>query len=247
MGEIIYQQTKFGQTINITGPLRPDRISDKKRVSLIIPTMNEEKNIPHVLSNIPSVVDEIIIIDSSSDRTVAVIKELCPRARIIISEPLGKGNALKLGFANATGDVLVMMDADGSMDPMEIPRFIAPVMNGYDASVGSRIMGGSEDLTLLRRFGNYSFVNLVNFLFNTQLTDLCYGYRAFKKSTIEKIAVETNGFEVETVQTIMMAKLGMKMCEIPSYERSRIHGSSNLNTFRDGLRILHHIYKEWKS
>lgn len=214
------------------------------KVSLVVPTMNEAKNIPHVFSQIPDLVDEIVVVDSSTDNTVDMIRKMRPDARIFSEKPNGKGNALKKGFEYATGDIVVMIDADGSMDPHEIPQMVQPLMNGYDVVKGSRFLGGSEDLSALRRFGNFCFVSLVNILYDTDYTDLCYGYRAFRKSALDRLKCVSDGFDVETEQSIMMKKLDMKVCEVPSFERNRIYGTSNLRTFCDGKKILIRILKE---
>lgn len=215
-------------------------------ISLVVPTMNESKNIPHVFSKIPPIVTEIVVVDSSKDDTVDVILQYAPHAKIIKTKPRGKGNALKLGFDNATGDVIVMIDADGSMDPGEIPDFVRPLLHGFDVVQGSRVLGSSDDLTPLRRFGNYMFVSLVNNLYKAEYTDLCYGYRAFRKEALDKIEFDSDGFDVETELTIRMKKIGLKICEVPSHETPRIHGESNLSTFGDGWKILGRIFKELK-
>jgi glycosyltransferase involved in cell wall biosynthesis len=221
--------------------------SKNKKISLIIPTMNESKNIPYVFGKIPPIVDEIIVIDSSQDDTVEVIKAVTPHAKIIRTKPNGKGNALKIGFQNASGDIFVIIDADGSMNPDEIPRFIEPLFNDCDVVQGSRILGGSEDLTLFRRFGNFIFVTLVNTIFDCNYSDLCYGFRAFKKEVIAQIKILSDGFEVETELSIKTRKSGFRICEIPSFEGRRIHGTTNLKAYRDGLRILLRIFKEWET
>lgn len=139
------------------------------------------------------------------------------------------------------------MDADGSNDPREIPILIDPVLNGFDVSKASRLLpgGGSDDFTPFRRFGNKIFVTMVNAMYNTNYTDLCYGYRAFKKEALEKINCVSNGFEIETEQSILMAKAGLKIKEVPSFEAKRKYGDSRLNSFRDGWRILAVIINEY--
>jgi len=214
------------------------------KVSLVVPTMNEASNIPYVFSKIPEIVDEVVVVDSSKDETVEAIKKIRPDAKIFMEEPKGKGRALKKGFEYATGDIVVMIDADGSMDPTEIPVFVTYLVDGYDAVKGSRILGGSEDLSLLRSLGNLFFVTLVNILYDTDYTDLCYGYRGFRKDALEKLKCVSDGFDVETEQSIMMKKMGLKVCEVPSYESRRIYGTSNLRTFGDGKKILLRILRE---
>jgi glycosyltransferase involved in cell wall biosynthesis len=226
-----------------------DIYNQEKKVSIIIPTMNEAPNIRHVFPYIPQFVDEIIVIDANStDGTIDEILKFRKDAKIIIEKsPAGKGHALKIGFENATGDLIIMMDADGSHDPKEIYKLIEPVLNGYDVSKGSRLLpgGGSDDFTLCRRFGNLMFVTIANALHGSHYTDMCYGYRAFKRDAIKKMCCKSNGFEIETEQSILMTKCGLKIKEVPSFEAERKHGKSNLRTFRDGWRIFSIIIKEY--
>jgi glycosyltransferase involved in cell wall biosynthesis len=224
----------------------PHRAADP-RVSVIIPTKNEEENLPFVLPALPQVVDEVVIVDAGSrDDTVAVALHLRPDARIVYQTGMGKGNAVACGLAAASGEILVMLDADGSTDPGEIPAFVEALLAGADFAKGSRYMGGggSEDLTHIRRWGNACLVGLVNMLFRVRYTDLCYGYNAFWRKCLPALAVDCAGFEVETLVNIRAAKAGYAIAEVPSVERERIHGLSNLHPVRDGLRILRTIIRE---
>ncbi|MCE8426169.1 MAG: glycosyltransferase family 2 protein [Candidatus Methanoperedens sp.] len=220
----------------------------EKKISIVVPTLNEGPNIKHVFSNIPEFIDEIVVVDgNSTDGTREEIKKYRNDAKIIIENRRGKGQALKTGFENASGDIVVIMDADGSHNTKEMPRLLKPVLDGYDASHGSRMLpdGGSDDFTTFRKLGNKMFVSLVNYMYGSQYTDLCYGYRAFKKEAIEKMNCNRKGFEIETEQSIRIAKAGIKVKEIPSFETSRMHGNSNLNSFKDGWKILDVIIKEY--
>jgi len=219
-----------------------------KYISVVIPTLNECPNIKHVFPDMPDFIDEVVIIDGKSkDGTREEILKYRNDAKIIVEKPCGKGAAMKTGFKNASGDLIVMMDADGSHDPKEIPRLLGPILDGYDVSKGSRMMpgGGSADITPFRILGNKIFVSMVNTMYGTNYTDLCYGYRAFKKEALEKIDCSSTGFEVEAEQSIRMKKAGLKVKEVPSYEALRKNGSSNLNSFRDGWRILSRIAREY--
>ncbi len=216
------------------------------RVSLIIPALNEAENLPHVLPRIPDIVDEIIMVDGhSTDGTMEVAKELRPDICLVKQDGRGKGNALRCGFEAATGDIVVMIDADGSMAPEEIPAFIEPLLNGHDYVKGSRFIegGGTSDMDLMRKFGNGVFTFLVNRGYGGNYTDLCYGYNAFTRDAIKEITITSSGFEVETEMNIKALKAGLKITEVPSYEKDRVNGGSNLNTFRDGWRILKTIFK----
>jgi len=221
---------------------------ETRRVSIVIPTLNEAPNIKHVFPHIPEFIDEVVIVDGySTDDTIKEINKFRSDAKIIIDKPIGKGAAMKTGISNTTGDLIIMMDADGSHDPKEIPGLIEPILNGYDVSKASRMMkgGGSTDITPFRRLGNKIFVTMVNTLYNANYTDLCYGYRAYKKEGLEKIDSTADGFEIETQQSIRIKKLGLRVKEVPSFEALRMNGNSNLRSFKDGWRILLTIVKEY--
>jgi glycosyltransferase involved in cell wall biosynthesis len=216
-------------------------------VSAIIPTLNEARNLPHVLEQLPHGVNELIVVDGhSTDDTVSVAKSLRPDARIVLQDRKGKGNALACGFAAARGDIIVMIDADGSTDPTEIPSFIRPLIHGADFVKGSRYMqgGGSADITPVRSAGNRLLGVGVNLMFGTSYTDLCYGYSAFWRRCLPHLHVTCDGFEVETVLNVRAAKARFNVVEVPSYEQTRLHGSSNLNAWRDGKRVLRAIMRE---
>jgi glycosyltransferase involved in cell wall biosynthesis len=227
------------------------------RVSVVIPTLNEARNLPHVFANMPPDIHEVILVDGYSvDGTVAVARALWPSVRVITQTRTGKGNALACGFAAATGEIIVMIDADGSTDPAEIPRFVAALTSGADFAKGSRFApgAGSSDITPLRRLGNRALGLFVNALFGTSYSDLCYGYNAFwaKHVSVFDLAVDSpgqapvwgDGFEIETLLNLRAATAGLAISEVPSFEHARIHGTSNLNTFRDGKRVLRTILAE---
>jgi glycosyltransferase involved in cell wall biosynthesis len=229
----------------------------RPRVSVIIPALNEERNLPHVAAHMPAEVDEVIFVDGNSvDNTAALARELWPDGIHLRQTRKGKGNALSCGFAAATGDIIVMIDADGSTDPAEIPLYVGALLSGADFAKGSRFIqgGGSADITKIRRIGNWGLNVLVNTLFGTKYTDLCYGYNAFWSRCLDSISLpDTNatepqwgdGFEIETLINVRVAASGLKISEVCSYESHRIHGVSNLNAVSDGLRILRTIRREF--
>jgi len=220
------------------------------RVSVVIPTLNEAENLPHVLPRLPAGLYEVILVDGhSTDGTIEVARRLRPDVRVVTQSGRGKGNALAAGFAAATGDIFVMLDADGSTDAAEIPRFVAALCNGADFVKGSRFAqgGASSDITFTRRVGNWALNTLVNTLYGTSYTDLCYGYNAFWARCLPYMRVDCDGFEVETLINVRIAKGGLVIHEVPSYERDRIHGRSNLHAVRDGVRVLRTIARERRS
>jgi glycosyltransferase involved in cell wall biosynthesis len=227
-----------------------ETVPDAPRVSVVVPTRNEARNLPHVFRDMPPDVHEVIVVDGrSTDGTVEVARRLWPSVTVIHQEGRGKGNALALGFAAVTGDIVVMLDADGSADPGEIPRFVAALVAGADVAKGSRFLagGGSTDITGIRRLGNLGLTSVVNALWGTRYTDLCYGYNALWAWCARGVDIDCDGFEVETLINIRVAEAGWRVTEVPSFELERIHGSSNLRAHRDGMRVLRTIQSELRS
>jgi glycosyltransferase involved in cell wall biosynthesis len=209
--------------------------------------MNEERNIGQVLSRLPEDLFEVILVDGNShDATIEAARSAYPEIRVLTQSGVGKGDAFRTGFAAVRGNLVVMLDADGSADPAEIPRFVEALESGADFAKGSRFLpgGGSDDITALRSFGNTCLSGTANLLHGTHFTDLCYGYNAFWARCLPFIALDVPGFEVETLINLRIAGAGMKITEVPSYERDRISGQSNLKTFRDGFRVLGTIFGE---
>jgi glycosyltransferase involved in cell wall biosynthesis len=232
-------------------------------VSVVIPAKNEARNLPQVFAGLADDLHQVILVDGdSADDTVAVARRLRPSITVIGQTRKGKGNALACGFAAATGDFIVMLDADGSTDAKEIPRFVNALKQGADFAKGSRFMpgAGSSDISRMRQMGNFWLNKIVNVLYGTRYTDLCYGYNAFRRECLAVIGLDAgapediddgamlwgDGFEVETLINIRIAKAGLHVFEVPSFERSRCFGTSNLNAFSDGIRVLRTIHVERK-
>jgi glycosyltransferase involved in cell wall biosynthesis len=217
------------------------------RVSIVIPARDEAANLPAVLGSIPEDIFEIVLVDgASTDGTPEVARACRPEIRVVEQTGQGKGDALLTGFAAARGDVIVMFDGDGSAKADEIPRFVKALEEGADLAKGSRFMqgGGSADITPIRRLGNMFLRGAVNRLFKTRYTDLCYGYNAIWARCLPDLHLTCTGFEFESLLNIRAARAGLEVREVPSYEEPRLHGTSNLNAVRDGLRILRVILRE---
>ena len=233
------------ETSSISNPRFSETIPTP-RISVVVPVLNEAANLPHVLPRIPEVFEVIVVDGGSRDGTVDAARELLPDARVLRQPGRGKGDALICGFRSARGDVVVMLDADGSARPEEISRFVQALAAGSDFAKGSRFLpgGGSSDITRIRTWGNRMLTHLVNLLFGSRYSDLCYGYNAFWVDLLDELALDADGFEIETQLNLRAIKAGLAVVEIASHEDSRIHGVSNLNAVRDGMRVLRTILHE---
>jgi glycosyltransferase involved in cell wall biosynthesis len=228
----------------------------RPKVSIVIPTLNEARNLPHIFQILPPDAEVVIVDGRSTDGTESVARALRPDCVIVHQTRKGKGNALASGFAAASGDIIVMLDADGSADPAEIEDFVRVLVDGADYAKGSRFIegGGSGDITRLRSKGNLGLSTLTNVLLRHRFTDLCYGYNAFWSYCVPVLGLEPgerggepqwgDGFEVETLINIRAVRGGLKIVEVPSYEHQRLMGVTNLNAFKDGIRVLRTIFAE---
>lgn len=216
-------------------------------VSAVIAAKNEADNLEHVLPYVPAAVDEVILVDGhSTDGTPDVARRLHPEIVVVEQEGRGKGDALRAGFAAATGDVIVALDADGSTDPSEIPVFVGALLAGADFVKGSRFIqgGGTADMTLYRRLGNKGFVVLTRALMGGIFSDLCYGYNAFWRDLLPILDLDSDGFEIETLMSLRAMRARLRIAEVPSFEAERVHGASNLRSVPDGWRVLKTILRE---
>jgi glycosyltransferase involved in cell wall biosynthesis len=232
-------------------PALPLGIARRPTVSVVIPTLNESKNLPLVLPYIPlDWVDEVILVDGrSTDDTVEVARLVMPSIKVVMEKTPGKGAAMRAGYAASKGDIIIILDADGSNDPREIPRFVKALIDGVDMAKGSRFAtgGGTTDMPRIRKWGNGTFVHMVNFLFGTRWTDLCYGYHAFWRHSLNEINLDNvNGFEIDTSLYLKAVQAKLRVTEVPSFEGYRFFGYGKLQTIPDGWRVLKTIMKEWK-
>jgi glycosyltransferase involved in cell wall biosynthesis len=229
-------------------------------VSVVIPALNEERNIPYVFARIPEDAHQVILVDGkSADKTVEAARKARPDVCVINQTRGGKGNALACGFAAATGEIIAMIDADGSADPGEIPRFVDALVAGADFAKGTRFAqgGGSSDITWLRRLGNDILTGLFNVAYRRCYSDLCYGYNVFWRNCLPVLRLDAttpappdgtklwgDGFEVEALIHVRVVRAGLRVAEVPSYEHPRLHGVSKLSATRDGARIVRTMLAE---
>jgi glycosyltransferase involved in cell wall biosynthesis len=216
-------------------------------VTIIIPTADEELNIGRLLKNLQEyslLYSEIIVVDHSSDHTPEIANAL--GARVIIEARAGKGVALLRGLREARTEYVVIMDADGSHRPSELPGVVAALRSGCDVAKGSRFVpgGGSKDLTPSRIFFNWLFTRIVNSLFGAKLTDLCYGYIGVRHALIDRISLGARGsaFDIELLVRAVCAKFIVR--EIPSFELARTDGPPRVRVITAGFEVLAIIFRE---
>lgn len=228
-------------------------------VSVVIPAINEARNIPHVLARLPASLHEVVLADGdSADGTVSAARRIRPDVRVVTQSRRGKGNALACGLAAASGDVIATVDADGSTDPAEIPRFLEALMAGADFAKGTRFAPGGRscDADPLRNSVNRALTTLFNVVYGSRYTDLCYGFNVFWRRCVPVLGLDAaapaglggtpppgDGFEVEALIHARAARAGLRVAEVPSSEHPRLHGEDGLRA-RDGLRVLRTILAE---
>ena len=236
-----------------------------KKISLVIPTKNEEKNLALLLFKIPSFIDEVIVVDASSrDGTYELALNSHRVTKTYKQRGFGKGSALCLGAQAATGELIIFMDADGSMSPDEFPIMLKMLINeDVDIVKGSRYLegAGSDDLSAFRSAGNRGLLWLARILYNCNWSELAYGYFAFKSSVVKKLDLNEfeskisskfifsklaygQGFEIEAVIFCRAARRNLKVLEFASHETKRWNGTSNLKAIPDGFRVLSAIILE---
>jgi Glycosyltransferases involved in cell wall biogenesis len=209
-------------------------------VSLVIPALNEADGLALILPSIPSLVSELIVVDGgSTDDTLQIIRRLYPSAVRIRQRGRGKGDALKAGLAAATGDIVVTMDADGSMNPDDIIPAVGALLDGCDFVKGSRALdgAGSGDFSPLHRFGNWALTALSNLVFDAGYTDITYGFNAYWRRVMLNAETLSDGFEFEIQAAIRASRSGLMTAEVPCFEAPRAGGASKLSPLRDGWAI----------
>jgi glycosyltransferase involved in cell wall biosynthesis len=240
----------------------PERNTEDPLISIVVPALNEALNLSVVLPQLPQVHEVILVDGGSVDGTVMAARRALPDIITVLQTRKGKGNALAAGFARVTGDIVIMFDADGSADPAEIVRYVDALKAGADFAKGSRFTagGGSADITTVRHLGNKFLNGVFNIGFRTHYSDLCYGYNAFWADLIPLLdlpehsapapasgkMVWGDGFEIETVINCRFAAAKVSIAEVPSVEKLRMFGESNLRAVQDGIRVLRTLVTEWR-
>lgn len=221
-----------------------------EKITVIIPTFNEEKNIAQVLKEVKHYADEILVVDAkkSTDRTAEIAKSI--GARVIKDNGKGHGEAKRIGIKEAKNDILVFFDADQSHDAKDIPKMVKYLVdNNYDLVIGSRMRGGSDELhgtwsNFVRNTGSGLIQLIINYRFGVFLTDCEDGFRSIKKDVATKLNLNSNDFDIEEEMVIKALKKRYKVGEIPTHEYERKHGKSNLSLLKIGYKFIWRLLRE---
>jgi len=201
------------------------------KVSIIIPTKNEEQNIRDIIEKVKKFGDEILVVDGrSTDKTPTIVKNM--GIKLIVDNGLGKGDGIRCSIREVSGEILVFIDADGSHDPEDIPKLIEPIKKGEaDLVIASRRTGGSDELygdfnKFLRETGSHIITLMINHRFKKNLTDSQNGFRAIKKEVAKNLDLKEDITTIEQEMLIKTLKKGYRVTEMPSHEYERKFGSS---------------------
>lgn len=228
----------------------------EKKVSIVILAKDEEKTIESVICEVkksieqnPQLVDEIIVIDGNSkDRTREIAQN--NGALVFTDNGKGKGAGYKLGLEKAKSDVVVFMDADGSHNPLDIPRLALPILkNELDLVIGSRWKGGSDDVHpnlthLVRDLGGNILSIIISYWFKKEITDCLNGFRAISKEKGLSLNLKADDFDIEHEMVIKALKKGLRVGEVPTHEFERKAGRSKLPTFAKAHKFLYRLIRE---
>lgn len=218
-----------------------DPKQNKPLISIILPSLNEEKSIKKVIEEIKAIklpTNEIIVVDGcSTDATIDIVKNL--NVKIVIEPKRGYGNAIYRGIDAAKGKIIVIMDADHTYPASFIPQIISPLIkNEADLVLGNRLKNIKlESMKISHIFGNVFLTLIFNFLFHSKIRDTQTGFSAFRKKTFEKMNIKSKGIFLPTEILIRALKLQLRIEEKSIIYRPRL-GRSKLSPIRDGLIIF---------
>jgi glycosyltransferase involved in cell wall biosynthesis len=221
---------------------------DRSKVTVIIPAKNEAEGLGEMISSLKRYAKDIIVIDGhSTDATKAIVRQA--GVRYFLDHNMGRGDALRFGLSKAQTDVIVIVDADGSVRISDIPRLALPIMgNQADLVVASRRTGGSSDTEptfsgLCRSAGADLLTYMVNRYFRTHLTDILYCFRAMRRDIIPNLHLQANGFDFDQENVVSCLKRGYRVMQVPSREYARRWGISKLRTLM-GIPMFFRLLKQ---
>ena len=224
-------------------------MTQKPKISIVIPTKNEEETIAKIIKAVKKYGDEILVVDGhSSDRTREIAAK--NNVKVILDNGLGKGDGLRLAIKEVKGDIIVFIDADESHDSLDIPRLLKPILEGKaDLVIGSRMRGGSDELhgkfsELVRLWGSGIITLLINLRFKRNFTDYQNGFRAIRTETARRLNLKEKHTTIEQEMSIECLKRGYRIVEVPTHEYARRYGESKISILRHGPRYVYVLFKK---
>lgn len=218
------------------------------KVSLVIPTLNEEHTLKDMIEGCRPYADEIIVVDGHSTDNTRQVAESAG-VRVILDHKKGKGEAIRHSINFVTGDIIVFIDADGSHDPNDIPKLIEPILKGEaDHVSASRLIGGSSELhggfdEFFRLTGSSFITACINWRFKVKLSESQNGFRAIRTDTIKQLGLQENITTIEQEMVMKTLKKGFRMAEFPSHEHERKMGYSKISVKKVWFRYVYTLFK----
>ena len=221
----------------------------KKKVTVIIPVKNEEGEITRIIEDARPYADEVLVVDGhSTDATPRLASEA--GARVVSDNGRGKGDGMRTGIKEASGDILVFIDGDGSHEAGDIPALVQPLLEDKaDLVVASRMLGGSDELhgtvtNFIRMAGSCIVALILNYRWGCELTDCENGFRAVRRDVALNLNLRANDFDIEQEMLMKVLKKGYRVTEVASHEYKRKSGKSKLPTSR-GWKFIWRLIVEF--
>ncbi len=225
-------------------------MNDLIKISVVIPAKEEEATVGAIVERSLPVADEVLVVDGcSGDRTVAVAE--AAGARVIKDHGRGKGDAYRVGIEHARGEIVVLLDADGSHDPGDVPILAAPILEDrLDMVIASRWRGGSDDVHpnlthFIRDLGGNFLSIAISWRFKTEVTDCLNGFRAIRRKDALALGLNADDFDIEHEMVMKALKRGLRVGEVGSHEYARQGGASKLPTFNKAHIFFIRLFREW--
>ena len=218
------------------------------KLSVLIPLFNEEKTIGQILEKLlrQKIISEVIIVDDgSTDDSATIVKKFVKKSKkikLFQKENAGKGSAIRLALQKATGDYVLIQDADLEYDPEDIPVLVEPVLKGRAAVIyGSRFIGAHSNLLFWHRIGNILLNFLINLLYNTTLSDMETCYKLLPTKLMKSLQLTADKFDLEPEITCKILKKGIRIYEVPINYMGRDFNEGKKTTWKDGFGALRMI------
>ena len=222
--------------------------TDDRLISVVVPMYNEERTIGNVVDRLKRVLEEagfkfeiVVVDDHSRDNSVGIVKKQVV-SLYGLKQHLGKGYALRAGFAKAKGDIIATVDSDGSHRPEELPLLVEPLLCGKaDLVIGSRFSTPTSATSRRNQAGNQLFNGLIRILTGSSISDSQSGFRVMTRDVLKSMNLKSGEYEIESEMLVKSVRNGFHIKEVPISFEQRTYGRSGIDPIRDGFKILFSI------